>query len=479
MGKIPFHVTAAIAAAALLPVTASAATDSDVEALRAEIARLKAEYAERITKLEAQVAQLTPEADVGAVAEVDQQVEAEAVAANEPASGAAPEPAASSSGSATAFNPAISLILAGNYSNLSNDPEEYSIQGFIPAGDEIGPGDRSFNLGETELTIAAAVDPYFMGALTAAITPENEIEVEEAYFRTTSLPLGFTVKGGQFFSSIGYLNDIHSHAWDFTDQPLVYQAFLGGQMAVQGLQAKWIAPLDVLLEFGVESGNGDYYPGTRLSRNGLNGVNAYAHLGGDIGDSVAWRTGLSYVYLDAEDYEFEDSNAAGDDVTNVFTGNTDMWIVDAELKWTPVGDTQRRYLKLQGEYMQRKQDGNLGYVDSVGELDGSYDTDQYGWYVQGVFQFLPRWRFGARYDYLDSGDTRIGLVRDGTLTADDFSVLLPWNPKRTTVMFDWSPSEFSRLRAQYAWDEASNNPTDEQFFLQYIYSIGAHGAHKF
>ena len=51
------------------------------------------------------------------------------------------------------------------------------------------------------------------------------------------------------------------------------------------------------------------------------------------------------------------------------------------------------------------QDGNLGYVDSVGELDGSYDTDQYGWYpCRGVFQ-LPRWRFGARYDYLDSGDT--------------------------------------------------------------------------
>ena len=59
--------------------------------------------------------------------------------------------------------------------------------------------------------------------------------------------------------------------------------------------------------------------------------------------------GSSYVYLDAEDYEFDDANAAGDDVTNMFTGNTDMWIVDAELKWTPVGDTQRRYLKLQGE----------------------------------------------------------------------------------------------------------------------------------
>ena len=474
MGKVPFKVTAAACAAVLLPSTAFAASDADIEALRAEIARLKAEYTERIGKLEAQVAQLTPEADVGATAAVDQA----AAAVQAPPAAAQPEPGTPAR-SASAFNPAISLILAGNYANLSNDPEDYAIQGFIPAGDEIGPGERGFNLGETELTIAASIDPYFMGSLTAAITAENEIELEEAYFRTLALPAGFTVKGGQFYSSIGYLNDIHAHAWDFIDQPLVYQAFLGGQMAVQGLQAKWIAPLDVLLEIGVESGNGDYYPGTRLSRNGLNGLNAYAHLGGDIGDSIAWRGGLSYVYLDAEDYEYGDLNAAGEEVTNLFSGTTEMWIVDAELKWTPQGDARRSYLKLQGEFMQRTQDGSLGYVDGLGALDGSYDTDQHGWYVQGVYQFLPRWRFGARYDYLDSGDTRIGLVRNGTLAAGDFSVLLPGTPKRTSVMFDWSPSEFSRLRAQYAWDDASAGPTDEQFFLQYIYALGAHGAHKF
>ena len=472
MGKVPFHVSVALCAAALIPSDAFAASDSDIEALRAEIARLKAEYSERIGKLEARVAELAPEASAGATAAVDPAIAAEPAAPTPPQQA----PAARS---ASAFNPAVSLILAGNYANLSNDPEDYAIQGFIPAGEEIGPGERGFNLGETELTIAASIDPYFMGSLTAAITAENEIEVEEAYFRTLALPAGVTVKGGQFFSSIGYLNDMHAHAWDFIDQPLVYQAFLGGQMAVQGLQAKWIAPLDVLLEFGVESGNGDYYPGTRLSRNGLNGMNAYAHVGGDIGDSIAWRAGASYVYLDAQDYEYEDLNAAGEDVTNLFSGTTEMWIADATLKWTPSGDPKRRYLKLQGEFMQRSQDGNLGYADGVATLDGRYATDQSGWYVQGVFQFLPRWRFGARYDYLDSGDTRIGLVRDGTLSADEFSILLPGTPKRTTVMFDWNPSEFSRLRAQYAWDEASAGPTDEQFFLQYIYSLGAHGAHRF
>jgi outer membrane receptor protein involved in Fe transport len=129
--------------------------------------------------------------------------------------------------------------------------------------------------------------------------------------------------------------------------------------------------------------------------------------------------------------------------------------------------------------MQRKEDGDLSYTDPFAALDGSYASDQSGWYLQGVYRFLPRWRIGARYDSLDSGDTKIGLVQDGVLTADDFSILLPGTPNRTSLMLDWSPSEFSRLRAQYAWDDASEGSTDEQFFLQYIYAIGAHGAHKF
>jgi hypothetical protein len=250
-------------------------------------------------------------------------------------------------------------------------------------------------------------------------------------------------------------------------------------MAVQGAQLKWIAPLDLLVELGVESGNGNYFPGTRLTRNGLNGYVAYTHVGGDIGDSVAWRTGLSYVDLHAQDRAFEDPNAEGEPATNAFTGSSKTWIADAEFKWTPIGNTRRQYLKLQGEYMQRREDGHMAYQYAADDLDGSYATDQSGWYVQGVFQFLPRWRFGARYDSLDSGNTKIGLVKQGILPADDFSLLLPGSPTRTTVMFDWNPSEFTRIRAQYAWDDASAGPTDDQFFLQNIYAMGAHGAHKF
>jgi hypothetical protein len=92
---------------------------------------------------------------------------------------------------------------------------------------------------------------------------------------------------------------------------------------------------------------------------------------------------------------------------------------------------------------------------------------------------MPMWRVGYRYDQLNAGKTNIGLVDSGVLSAADFPILGAYNPKRNTVMVDWSPSEFSRLRLQLARDYSRIGFTDNQIFLQYIVSMGAHGAHKF
>ena len=89
------------------------------------------------------------------------------------------------------------------------------------------------------------------------------------------------------------------------------------------------------------------------------------------------------------------------------------------------------------------------------------------------------WRVGYRYDRLNSGTTSIGLVDSGTLTAADFPILSAYNPTRHTVMVDWSASEFSRIRLQFAQDKSRSDATDNQVFLQYIVSLGAHGAHRF
>lgn len=454
-----------MAVAAMLVPCAGQAAD-DVAALRAEIAALKAEYAERVTALEARIDQLETAAATVAAAPA------------EPAPVEPPPPAAPARNS-SAFNPAISVILAGNYADTSQDPGTYAIAGFMPNGGEVGPGDRGFNLGESEVTFAASVDPYFNAALTAAFSPEGELEVEEAFFRTSALPAGFSIKGGRFFSGIGYLNEIHAHAWDFVDQPLVYQAFYGGQFRQEGVQVKWLAPTDYFLEFGAEAGNGGAFPGTRLGRNGLNTVSLFGHVGGDIGDSIGWRAGVSWMDVDAEDRTYEDVDSLGTPVVNAFTGSSETWIADATLKWTPTSSTTRQGLKLQGEYMRRTEDGSLAFDTTGAASSGGYRSVQEGWYLQGVYQLNPRWRVGLRYDSLDAGSTRIGLVQDGELLASDFPLLLPASPSRVTTMVDFSPSEFSRLRAQYAWDDSRDAATDRQLLLQYIYAIGAHGAHKF
>ena len=143
------------------------------------------------------------------------------------------------------------------------------------------------------------------------------------------------------------------------------------------------------------------------------------------------------------------------------------------------GNTVDRNFKFQAEYMHRTEDGSLAFNTTGASQSGSYNSSQSGWYMQGVYQFMPRWRVGLRYEELDSGSTDIGLVNSGALTAANFPRLAENDPKRSTAMIDFSPSEFSRFRLQFARDEARFNEADNQIFLQYIMSLGTHGAHKF
>ena len=47
------------------------------------------------------------------------------------------------------------------------------------------------------------------------------------------------------------------------------------------------------------------------------------------------------------------------------------------------------------------------------------------------------------------------------------------------VMADWTNSEFGRIRLQYNHEKLDRGSGDNQFLVQYIMSIGAHGAHPY
>jgi hypothetical protein len=265
----------------------------------------------------------------------------------------------------------------------------------------------------------------------------------------------------------------------------VSKAFLGGQLNDDGVQIRWIAPTELYADVGVDLGRGRAFPagpaGGR-NRNGFGAATVFTHIGGDIGESVAWQAGVSHLRTSPQDRLYDDTDSAAAAVTNAFSGRSRLWALGGVLKWAPNGNASMRNLKLQAEYFRRSEQGTLTYdtkAASLGTQAGGFGSKQSGWYAQAVYQFMPRWRLGYRHDRLDAGTTTLGLVQSGALAAADFPVLGAYDPTRNTVMTDWSPSEFSRVRVQLARDRSRLGAPDNQLFVQYIMSLGAHGAHRF
>jgi len=364
------------------------------------------------------------------------------------------------SSSQSSFNPAISLILMGTAASFDNNPEDYAIPG-VTLPEETEPGKEGFSLAETELIISGNIDDMFFGRFTTALTPENEIEIEEAFVQTLGLPAGFSVQFGRFYSEIGYLNKIHAHYWDFVDQPLVYRAYLGNQYNDDGIQLRWLAPTDLFLEFGSEAFSGDSFPAGRSSNESVGSYSLFMKLGDDVGISHSWQAGLSYLSTQAINRETEQGDVS-------FSGDDNLLIADLVWKWAPAGNDSRTSLVFQAEYFKSMEQGDYTIV---GNGTNPVDRDRDGGYAQLVYKFLPRWRAGLRYDRLIIDDP--GINFSGTSLDTDGHT-----PRRVSAMLDFSHSEYSRFRLQYNRDE-SYAVADNQWYLQYIMSLGAHGAHRF
>jgi hypothetical protein len=438
--------------------------DSDLDALREEIRSMRAEYEARIADLESRLdaaeraaAQAKPDESPA-----DGPGTAPAVVYAAPA---AQSPQTVSVARDSSFNPAIGVTFQGQAWSYDRDPEDYLIPGF-PLGGEAGPAPEGLSLAETEISISANVDDKFTAMLNAPIVIEDgdvHVELEEAWVETLTLPAGLAVRMGRFFSDIGYLNSRHFHAWDFADQPLPYQVFLGQQYLDDGLRLRWLAPTDFYLEFSGELMRGGRYPAGGAANSGFGATTLSAKTGGDIGFSNSWLLGISWLGAESVGRE-----SGGEDDPMLFSGDTDLLIADFVWKWAPNGNWRQQNFTFQAEYLWRNETGE--YTVPGGAM-GPWDLDQRGWYAQAVYQPFPRWRFGARMDRLSGDDP--GGYWIGTPLYPAGS-----DPKRYSLMADWSNSEFSRLRFQYNHDSAGQE-SDDQFGLQYIFSIGAHGAHSF
>ncbi len=374
------------------------------------------------------------------------------------------QPATSTTAKQNSFNPAISLILNGSYSSYSQNPDDYTLPGFA-LGTEAGLEKEGFSLGESEITLSANTDQHWRGQMTLSFADdsgETSTEVEEAYIETLGLDNGLTVRAGRFFSGVGYLNGKHAHAWNFNDAPLLYRGLFGNQIKQDGLRLNWALPTDQYIELGLEAGNGQNFPAGG-SHGGLGDWAAFIKTGGDIGDSASWQLGLSHYQADNIDGRKA--------TTHSFSGDSKMNGLDVVYKWSPNGNDTERSLVLQSEYFQRDENGT---VTATGVGSSSIDTNQKGWYAEGIYKFKPHWRTGLRYDRLTSNNTG-----DNTATLQQVGLLDEGHdPHRSSAMLEWIPSEFSRIRLQVNHDNSTRD-SDNQVILQYTQALGSHGAHQF
>ena len=428
--------TASPAAAA--PQTTPVA-QADPQQVREELTRLRQEFEAIRDSYGARLAAL--EAKLGTAAEAPSPPAAPTGVVVPPDPAAPPTVAAPSvdvpSGAAGAGGPQGTLPVysgTGATSKIFN-PDIAVIGNFLgAAGRNPIESAPSLELHEAEVTFQAVVDPYARADVFLAASPEG-LEIEEGFLTLTSLPGGFLAKVGKLKQQFGKANTLHAHALPWVDAPLVMKNFLGDE----GLNDSGISVSKLVMNpFLFLEATGEVYQGNSgpFQTHERNDVSWLGRLRGyrDITEGTNLDLGVSFAR--------GHNDVSADSTTRLFG-------IDATVRYRPLRRAiYRRFLgRTELMWSRRGEEGR--------------DVSAFGMYVAGDYQFARRWFGGLRYDRSARGD-------DSALVDKGPSVVLTY----------W-PSEFSQIRGQYRRTRYAEGVTSNEALFQFLFSIGAHGAHVF
>ncbi len=404
--------------------------------------------------------------------------------ANPPARG-------STSSAAAAYDsnrPAVPVARAGStYMNVSygtlidagwSSIKDPSAQ--LQLGDH-DPAKRGFSLRNAEIAFDGAVDPYFQGFANIVLkldhNNQTEIELEESFLQSTSLPGNLQLKAGQYFANFGRQNSQHPHTWSFVDQPIILGRMFGpdGLRSI-GAQLSWLAPTPFYTELflSVLDGQG----GTAFSfRNpGEPDASGVARFAGraTVDRPLQGGRDLLFVPRIAFSTELTDTQTLLAGFSGAFAPNATgpdnrTTVVGADLywRWKPANATNGfPFVSWQTEALYRRFSAAADPLAPLGLP--SENLRDYGWYSQLLYGFAPRWNAGLRADFVDGNR--------GAFDSTD-----PFRGKRHRISpeLTFRPSEFSKVRLQYNYDEGDLFGTAHSLWLRLEFGLGAHGAHKY
>jgi hypothetical protein len=393
----------------------------EIERLRKEFEAVRDAYGARLAALESRLASLPP-GTPGAATQAQ----------------APPADAAVPPGAAGAGGPSGTLPVYGSQSALSKifNPDIAVIGNFLGAAGE-NPVDPApaFEMNEAEATFQAVVDPYARADFFLAFSPEG-VEIEEGYLTFPTLPGGLLAKVGKFKQQFGKVNTLHPHQLSWVDEPLALRNLLGGD---EGLNDSGVSVSRLIMNpWMFLEATGELYQGSSglFQSYERSDVSALGRLRGyrDLTESTNLDVGTSLAY---------GTNDAGPEFTTRVVG------VDATLRYRPLRRAIYRRLLARTELFWSRRGQPGGHVSA------------FGMYASGDYQFARRWFAGARYDWSER--------------ADDPSLV----DKGPSVVLTFWPSEFSQVRGQYRHIRFGEGLTSNEILVQFLFSIGAHGAHSF
>jgi hypothetical protein len=338
------------------------------------------------------------------------------------------------------------------------------------------PRTRGFTLPNTELTFDGAVDPYFKGFanIVYKIEPGGDtgVELEEAYLLSTSLPANLQLKAGQFVTEFGRQNPQHPHAWAFVDQPLVLNRMFGPDgLRSQGLRLSWLLPTSFYTEAMVTVANAkggatsSFVSDESSDIHGGRLVDRTPRGPGDM--LIAPRLTTSFDLSDTQTLVLGASGAFGPNNSGR-TARSQIYGVDGYWKWKPAAaQVGFPFLSMQAEAMWRKYEAQdrIAILSSDVILPAETLRDN-GAYAQFLWGIKPRIVAGLRGEFANGENGQFASDVRGDRT-------------RISPNLTWYPTEFSKFRVQYNYDDRKNIGTDHSLWLQFEFLLGAHAAHKF
>jgi hypothetical protein len=347
----------------------------------------------------------------------------------------------------SSINPDISIIgdVRASWSNNTADPESDRL---------------NLNLHEAELALQGYLNPYARGDAFIAFHEGESAEIEELYITfTRGLPLGLSVRAGQYLLDFGKINPLHPHAYSFILRPLPHSEYFGEE----GLR-----DVGVHASIPIPTGN----VATIISVDILKGDFIAPHVHGaeetsdeeplnERGFAGRWS---SFVTID----DFTSLSLGATTVTGVPEEGARRWTWGADFKFRRKPDRYRSFT-IVGEYLGNRQPIEPHEAEEPLGAGVTHEGEEHEYLNRhGLFGYLD-YQFRQRYN--------LGVMGDWVQGAEDADEEL-WRIGGFAGFAPVEETSLLRLLVTYNKDVA----TDEGYWsgiLQLIFSLGPHKPHAF